>query len=179
MPSLRSLPLIACAALLLHAAPARAEGERSVGWAYGIASAGVLVPGWAATAVLPRDDDPDTGFSPRVVAALTGYYASIAWGPAAGYYYSGNARYATLSGLGKTGLLGAGVAANRLFERDGHPYLLAMSVIGATMWGVGDFLFLRRDVRRQNRSRTEGSVTVPISLALPGPAFLIGLGGTF
>jgi hypothetical protein len=158
--------------------PARADDERSVGWAYAIGAAGVLVPAWAGLAVMPKDDD-GLRWNARSVAAMTGMYASLAWGTQTGYLYSGNTRYALWGGVGKTGLLGAGLAAHRVFEAEArHPYLLASTVMVLTLWSAADYVLLYRDVRRQNERRAEaGVLTAAPTISRSG--LTVSVGGRF
>jgi hypothetical protein len=154
---------------LLVSGPAIAETERSTRWAYAAGAAGVLVPGWLGTALIPTPGEGDEPrANPRTIAAMAGLYASLAWGTSAGYLYSGNTRYAVAGGLGKTALLGAGIGASLAFEADGHPYLLASSVALITTWSLVDYALLYRDVRRQNERRALAA-RVPIAEAVaPG-----------
>jgi hypothetical protein len=158
---------IAAVAVLLGGGPALADDDRSVGVAYALSTAGVVVPTWSAIALMPQDEGPLTA-SPRTVAAVSLAVASLTWGPSAGYFYSGNHRYAVGSGLGKTGLLGAGYLLHRTLDPDdGHPYVMSLGVMAVALWGFGDFLFLRRDVRRQNERRHAS------------PPAMLGIGGHF
>jgi hypothetical protein len=154
------LACLAVAAMLLYAPPARADDERSVGWAYAISTTAVLVPMWSATAIMPNDERP-FAWSPRTIAGASLAYTSLVWGPSAGYLYSGNHRYALVGGLGRTGLLAAGYGAHRLLDPEGgHPYVMGLTVMAVTLWGFGDFLFLRRDVHRQNERRHAASTAM-------------------
>jgi hypothetical protein len=161
----RSAQITAVAVLLSSSGPALADEHRSVGLAYALSTAGVVVPTWSAIALMPREEGPLTA-SPRAVAAVSLAVASLTWGPSAGYFYSGNHRYAVGSGLGKTGLLGAGYLLHRTLDpADGHPYVMSLGVMAVALWGVGDFLFLARDVRRQNERRQASS---PVMMSIGG-----------
>ncbi len=154
------LVVLLSALCVLGPAPAAADSERSTGWAYAAGAAGVLVPGWIGTALIPGTED-DRGIGARDVAAMTGLYAALAWGTSAGYLYSGNTRYALIGGLGKTALLGGAIGASVAFEADGHPYLMAMGVSLALTWSIVDYALLYRDVRRQNERRAGALLSAP------------------
>jgi len=163
---LSSLALIT---VTVDTSSAFAQRRRSTGWAYAGATAGVLVPAFVAQVIMvkPEDEGESATSKARILAATTGYYASLVWGSSVGYYYSGNTRYATWSGIGKTAILGASIGADFAFQKkDSHPYLIALGTMAVLLWEVGDFVYLYRDVNKQNAKR-RATVSVPKIFTVP------------
>lgn len=184
--ALRSGLVVAFVAFcVLRPGEARAEGDRSTALAYAIGGAGFVVPLWIGTELLPEGEE-EGKWTSRSVAALSSIYASLAWGTSAGYFYSGNARYGVIAGLGKTALLGAGAAAVATFESGRHPYIFASSFMLAAGWSLADYALLYRDVRIQNERRQSQGPPAPTAqagvwpeLSLSPSGLTLGLSGRF
>jgi hypothetical protein len=162
--------------ILLLVSRARAEGEvvaepRSEGTAVLLSLGGLLGP-MAAAWVLPG-----VGGSSRAgTMAWVGLVgAGATWGTSLGYWYAGSDRYALVSGLGKTALLGAGVglavlatrgdkeraAAGEVVDDLTGPALVSLASIAVLVWDVVDVMTVPGAVRR-HQARAVSLAPLPV-----------------
>ena len=79
------------------------------------------------------------------------------WGTSLGYFYAGDNRYALVSGLGKTALLGAAIGAGVLAVSSSKGVddptagvFLGMASLVVLVWDVVDVIVVPGAVRRHN-----------------------------
>jgi hypothetical protein len=155
---------------LLLASRARARAEvaepRSEGTAVLLSLGGLLGP-MAAASILPG-----VGGSSRegTVAWVALVGAGATWGTSLGYLYAGSDRYALVSGLGKTAVLGAGVgvalwstrgskaraASGEVVDDLTGPMILGLTSLALLVWDVVDVVTVPAAVRRHQ----EGTVAL-------------------
>jgi hypothetical protein len=147
-------------ALFASAPRVQAETEssrqpKSEGTAVLLSVGGVLGPA-AAAYVLP---DAVTGGSSRAttVTSLVLLAGGATWGTSLGYFYAGDTRYALVSGLGKTALLGAGIGAGVLAVSSSKgvddptgAVFVSLASLAVLVWDVVDVITVPGAVRRHN-----------------------------
>jgi hypothetical protein len=163
--------------LLLLVSRAGAQSEvaaepRSEGTAVLLSLGGLLGP-MAAAWVLPG-----VGGSSRAgtVASVGLVGAGATWGTSLGYWYAGSDRYALVSGLGKTAVLGAGIGAAVLATRGDKdraangevvddltgPMLVSLASLAVLVWDVVDVVTVPGAVRR-HQAPALSLAPVPVS----------------
>jgi hypothetical protein len=147
----------------LASTPARAQEppapprESTAVW---LSLGGVLVPA-AASIALAGDG---SGGRERNIGALALLAGGATWGTSLGYFYAGDHRYALLSSLGKTALLGAGAGLAALqgperrtegdhLEVNDNPMggvYLGLAALAVVAWDAVDVVMVPQAVRRQS-----------------------------
>jgi hypothetical protein len=112
------------------------------------------------------------------VATIGGLFGVAAtWGVSMGYYQSGQAGYATFSGLTRSALLGGALFADAKLDLEGAPVLTLLTLAGVVTWDILDYNRLDQSIRERAYKKSL-SVTAPL-LAFDSSGLVLGLVGQF
>jgi len=155
------------------------EGAREVKAAKRAAFWGVVLPAGAgalfSTIIEPGGKTDVPTWQIATLGDLFGFSAT--WGVSMGYYQSGQAGYATLSGLTRTALLGGAVLADRTMNLEGAPLLTILALGGVVVWDVLDYGRLD-DTIRERAEKKSMSAAAPM-LAVDASGVVLGVAGQF
>jgi hypothetical protein len=157
--------------------PSTEDVEREVADAKRAARWGVLIPAAAvATFSIITKPGGKTDVPTWQVATIGGLFGAAAtWGVSMGYYQSGQAGYATFSGLTKTALLGGALMADATLDLEGAPLLTLLSLGGVIAWDFWDYNRLGRTIRERAYKKWQAA-TAP-TLAFDSNGIVLGVVG--
>jgi hypothetical protein len=156
------------------------EARRAERWAL----YGVFVPIGAATVLSIATNPSQRDVGVPVLATIGGLWAAGGlWGTSVGYYRAGRPLYGTLSGLGKTALLGGCLLLDRRPKPaqtdhldDTPPLFTFVGLAAVVAWDVVDYFRLGRVVREPPAASRPAAMPV---VAATSDGALVGLAGRF
>jgi hypothetical protein len=153
--------------------------ERSIAAAERAALLGVAIPAGAGAAFsIVTQPGGKTDVPTWQVATIGGLFGIAAtWGVSMGYYQSGQAGYATLSGVAKTALIGGAVFVDIKANFEGPPVATILALAGVIAWDVWDYYRLDTSIRERQRAKSTSSLS-PL-MAVRSTEIMLGLCGQF
>lgn len=176
-----AIPVLVFAQTPSPAAPqaSASEIERSIAAAERAALLGVAIPAGAGVVFSVVTQPGGKTNVPTWQVATIGSLFGIAttWGVSMGYYQSGQAGYATLSGVAKAALIGGAVFVDIKANAEGPPIATILALGGVIGWDFWDYHRLDRSIRERERAKPTSSLS-PL-IAVRSTEILLGLGGRF
>ncbi len=155
------------------------EIERSIATAERAALLGVAIPAGAGAACsIVTQPGGKTNVPTWQVATLVGLFGTAAtWGVSMGYYQSGQAGYATFSGMAKTALIGGAAFVDIQANFEGPPFATILALGGIIGWDLWDYHRLDTSIRGRERAKSTSSLSP--SMAVRSTEIMLGLCGQF